>query len=66
MSAQDYDFREETVRNHGRALAWLGGTAIAAILGVIVMSIWGCDGVAANSLVAVATAAVAGMAAIFK
>ena len=57
------DYPEERV--HQSALKWLGCVAIAAIAGVVVLA-FSEHSMVASSLVAVATAAVAGMAAIFK
>lgn len=50
---------------HRSALRWLGCVAISAIAGAVVLAFCG-QSMAASSLVAVATAAVAGMVAIFK
>ena len=58
LADREYRFYRSTIR-------WLGSVAIAAVAGVVVMGLCG-HATAASSLVAVATAAVAGMAAVFK
>ncbi len=56
---------DRSFRFYQYAIKWLGMVAIAAIAGVVVMALCN-QGMVASSLVAVATAAVAGMAAVFK
>lgn len=58
LADREYRFYRSTIR-------WLGSVAIASVLGVVVMGLCG-HATTASSLVAVATAAVAGMAAVFK
>lgn len=69
LSERDFEqtsgLEDRSFRFHKHAITWLGLVAIAAIAGVVVMTLCG-HGTTASSLVAVATAAVAGMAAVFK